>query len=88
MNDMGNSGFRTFDPAKEAGAEPPQPRGNSLRDRIMRGGSGAGGAPRPSPSGYVHQPQAVASDAHSQPVRETEPEQARAAQVDPTAAPE
>lgn len=85
---MGNSGFRTFDPAKEAGAEPPQPRGNSLRDRIMRGGSGAGGAPTPSPSGYVHQPQAVASDAHSQPVRETEPEQARAAQAEPTAAPE
>ena len=79
---MGNSGFRTFDPAKEAGAEPPQPRGNSLRDRIMRGGSGAGGAPTPSPSGYVHQPQAVASDAHSQPVRETEPEQAQAAQND------
>ncbi|WP_306087344.1 ATP-binding protein [Qipengyuania flava] len=88
MNDMGNSGFRTFDPAKEAGAEPPQPRGNSLRDRIMRGGSGAGGAPTPSPSGYVHQPQAVASDAHSQPVRETEPEQAQAAQAEPTAAPE
>ena len=85
---MGNSGFRTFDPAKEAGAEPPQPRGNSLRDRIMRGGSGAGGAPTPSPSGYVHQPQAVASDAHSQPVRETETEQARAAQAEPTAAPE
>ena len=85
---MGNSGFRTFDPAKEAGAEPPQPRGNSLRDRIMRGGSGAGGAPTLSPSGYVHQPQAVASDAHSQPVRETEPEQARAAQAEPTAAPE
>lgn len=85
---MGNSGFRTFDPAKEAGAEPPQPRGNSLRDRIMRGGSGAGGAPTPSPSGYVHQPQAVASDAHSQPVRETEPEQARAEQADPTATPE
>ncbi len=68
MNDMRSGNFRTFDPAREAGAEPPQPRGNSLRDRIRRAetapqpaapaqpDSAASGA-APSPSGYVHQPQ-------------------------------
>ena len=54
MNDMRSGGFRTFDPAKEAGAEPPQPRGNALRDRIRRAETSAAA---PSRSGYVHQPQ-------------------------------
>ena len=58
MTDMGNPNYRTFDPAKEAGAEPPQPRGNSLRDRIRRSeqGAGNGSAPVQSRSGYVHNP--------------------------------
>jgi hypothetical protein len=55
MNDMGNPNFRTFDPSKEDGAEPPQPRSNSLRDRIRR--SAEQSSPSMSPSGYVPQPQ-------------------------------
>ncbi len=56
MTDMGDQNFRTFDPAQEAGAEPPQPRGNSLRDRIRRSAEGSAGTPPVSPSGYVHRP--------------------------------
>ncbi|WP_247718165.1 ATP-binding protein [Qipengyuania proteolytica] len=68
MTDMGNPNFRTFDPAKEAGAEPPQPRGNSLRDRIRRSEQGAsiGGAPVQSRSGYVHNPQPSESQPEAQ----------------------
>ena len=54
MNDMHNRTFRTFDPAREEGAEPPQPRGNALRDRIRRTEAQPQGAV--SRSGYVHQP--------------------------------
>ncbi|WP_247712124.1 ATP-binding protein [Qipengyuania qiaonensis] len=57
MNDMGNTNFRTFDPSKEDGAEPPQARSNSLRDRIRRSAEQA--SPSISPSGYVPQPQAI-----------------------------
>ncbi|WP_247712912.1 ATP-binding protein [Qipengyuania intermedia] len=57
MNDMSKGNFRTFDPAKEDGAEPPQPRGNSLRDRIRRSEQSQQPAPAASRSGYVHQPQ-------------------------------
>ncbi|WP_279349547.1 ATP-binding protein [Erythrobacter litoralis] len=53
MNDMRSGSFRTFDPAQELGAEPPQPRSNTLRDRIRR----AEGQPVQSRSGYVHRPQ-------------------------------
>ncbi|MEX0341971.1 MAG: ATP-binding protein [Erythrobacter sp.] len=53
MNDMGNSNFRSFDPAKEEGAEPPQPRSSSLRDRIRRSAEQA--PPTASRSGYIHQ---------------------------------
>ena len=55
MNDMGNPISRTFDPAKEDGAEPPQSRSNSLRDRIRR--SGEQEPPAASRSGYVHKAQ-------------------------------
>ena len=58
MNDMSKGNFRTFDPAKEDGAEPPQPRGNSLRDRIRRSEQAQQPVPAVSRSGYVHQPQA------------------------------
>ncbi len=53
MTEMGNSNFRTFDPAREDGAEPPQPRSSSLRDRIRRSAEEV--PSRASPSGYVHQ---------------------------------
>ena len=53
---MGNGNFRTFDPSKEEGAEPPQPRGNSLRDRIRRTNEAFAPA-AVSRSGYIHQPQ-------------------------------
>ena len=56
MTDMGKPIYRTFDPSKETGAEPPEKHRRSLRDRIMRGGDAAAPAPVPSPSGYVHQP--------------------------------
>ncbi|HAV80287.1 MAG TPA: hypothetical protein DD790_03805, partial [Erythrobacter sp.] len=56
MTDMGKPIYRTFDPSKETGAEPPEKHRRSLRDRIMRGGDAAAPAPAPSPSGYVHQP--------------------------------
>ncbi|WP_341711125.1 helicase HerA domain-containing protein [Erythrobacter sp.] len=62
MTDMGNPNFRTFDPSKEAGAEPPQPRGNSLRDRIRRSEQSVS-QPAVSRSGYVHQPQQEAAPA-------------------------
>ncbi len=55
---MSKGNFRTFDPAKEDGAEPPQPRGNSLRDRIRRSEQAQQPAASASRSGYVHQPQA------------------------------
>ncbi len=61
MTDMGNPNFRTFDPSKEAGAEPPQPRGNSLRDRIRRSEQGSSPQPAVSRSGYVHNPEFTAS---------------------------
>jgi len=58
MNDMRSGNFRTFDPAREQGAEPPQPRGNALRDRIRRAESQpTGSQPSASRSGYVHQSQ-------------------------------
>ncbi|WP_226700248.1 ATP-binding protein [Qipengyuania gaetbuli] len=66
MNDMGSGNFRTFDPAKEEGAEPPQPRGNSLRDRIRRSEQAQAPAAAVSRSGYVHQPQQV-SEASPEP---------------------
>lgn len=59
MTDMGNPNHRTFDPAKEEGAQPPQPRGSSLRDRIRRSEQESGSAPSLSRSGYVHNPQPV-----------------------------
>ena len=63
MNDMGSGNFRTFDPAKEEGAEPPQPRGNSLRDRIRRSEQAQAPAAAVSRSGYVHQPQQASEPA-------------------------
>ncbi len=63
MNDMGSGNFRTFDPAKEEGAEPPQPRGNSLRDRIRRPEQAQAPAAAVSRSGYVHQPQQASEPA-------------------------
>tara|TARA_B100000929_G_scaffold87795_1_gene68660 strand:- start:2736 stop:4664 length:1929 start_codon:yes stop_codon:yes gene_type:complete len=66
MTEMGNPNYRTFDPAMEDGAEPPQPRSNSLRDRIRR--SAEQSAPYVSPSGYVHQPQPCADVTSDQPV--------------------
>ncbi|USA61767.1 DUF87 domain-containing protein [Qipengyuania citrea] len=66
MTEMGNPNYRTFDPAMEDGAEPPQPRSNSLRDRIRR--SAEQSAPYVSPSGYVHQPQSCADVTPDQPV--------------------
>ena len=66
MTEMGNPNYRTFDPAMEDGAEPPQPRSNSLRDRIRR--SAEQSAPYVSPSGYVHQPQPCADVTSGQPV--------------------
>ena len=69
MNDMRSGGFRTFDPAKEAGAEPPQPRGNALRDRIRRAEASTTGA-APSRSGYVHQPQEAAPVSEQKPAPE------------------
>ncbi|MCA0910711.1 ATP-binding protein [Qipengyuania gaetbuli] len=63
MNDMGSGNFRTFDPAKEEGAEPPQPRGNSLRDRIRRSEQAQAPAAAVSRSGYVHQLQQVSEPA-------------------------
>ena len=66
MTEMGNPNYRTFDPAMEDGAEPPQPRSNSLRDRIRR--SAEQSAPYVSPSGYVHQPQPCADVTPDQPV--------------------
>ena len=68
MNDMGSGNFRTFDPAKEDGAEPPQPRGNSLRDRIKRSELAQQPASGASRSGYVHEPQpAPEAQAEAQP---------------------
>ena len=66
MTEMGNPNYRTFDPAMEDGAEPPQPRSNSLRDRIRR--SAEQSAPYVSPSGYVHQPQPCSDVTSDQPV--------------------
>ena len=66
MTEMGNPNYRTFDPAMEDGAEPPQPRSNSLRDRIRR--SAEQSAPYVSPSGYVQQPQPCADVTSDQPV--------------------
>ena len=66
MTEMGNPNYRTFDPAREDGAEPPQPRSNSLRDRIRR--SAEQSAPYMSPSGYVHQPQPCADVTSDDPV--------------------
>ena len=66
MTEMGNPNYRTFDPAMEDGAEPPQPRSNSLRDRIRRSAEQSG--PYVSPSGYVHQPQPCADVTSDQPV--------------------
>ena len=66
MTEMGNPNYRTFDPAMEDGAEPPQPRSNSLRDRIRR--SAEQSAPYVSPSGYVHQPQPFPDVTPDQPV--------------------
>jgi hypothetical protein len=74
MNDTGNPDYRSFDPAQEDGAEPPQPRSNSLRDRIRRSAEQSS-APAVSPSGYVHQPQQPAAET-SQPEPEPEPQPA------------
>ncbi|MDG5750046.1 DUF87 domain-containing protein [Qipengyuania sp. XHP0211] len=69
MTDMGNPNHRTFDPAKEEGAQPPQPRGSSLRDRIRRSEQDSGAASSLSRSGYVHNPQPV----EQQPVADERP---------------
>ena len=74
MNDTGNPDYRSFDPAQEDGAEPPQPRSNSLRDRIRRSAEQSS-TPAVSPSGYVHQPQQPAAET-SQPEPEPEPQPA------------
>jgi hypothetical protein len=74
MNDTGNPDYRSFDPAQEDGAEPPQPRSNSLRDRIRRGAEQSS-APAVSPSGYVHQPQQPVAEM-SQPEPEAQPQPA------------
>tara|TARA_R110000751_G_scaffold2018_11_gene9268 strand:+ start:100693 stop:102669 length:1977 start_codon:yes stop_codon:yes gene_type:complete len=74
MNDTGNPDYRSFDPAQEDGAEPPQPRSNSLRDRIRRSAEQSS-APAVSPSGYVHQPQQPVAET-SQPEPEAQPQPA------------
>ncbi|MFT6472459.1 ATP-binding protein [Qipengyuania profunda] len=74
MNDTGNPDYRSFDPAQEDGAEPPQPRSNSLRDRIRRSAEQSS-APAVSPSGYVHQPQQPVAEI-SQPEPEGQPQPA------------
>ena len=74
MNDTGNPDYRSFDPAQEDGAEPPQPRSNSLRDRIRRSAEQSS-APAVSPSGYVHQPQQPVAEI-SQPEPEAQPQPA------------
>jgi hypothetical protein len=74
MNDTGNPDYRSFDPAQEDGAEPPQPRSNSLRDRIRRSAEQSS-APAVSPSGYVHQPQQPVAEM-SQPEPEAQPQPA------------
>ena len=74
MNDTGNPDYRSFDPAQEDGAEPPQPRSNSLRDRIRRSAEQSS-APGVSPSGYVHQPQQPVAEI-SQPEPEAQPQPA------------
>ncbi len=71
MTDLGHNNFRTFDPAKEEGAEPPQPRGASLRDRIRRSEQGAAesspyAAPTPPPAQIPKSPQ-------PQPVQQAQP---------------
>ena len=74
MNDTGNPDYRSFDPAQEDGAEPPQPRSNSLRDRIRRSAEQSS-APAVSPSGYVHQPPQPVAEL-SQPEPEAQPQPA------------
>ena len=74
MNDTGNPDYRSFDPAQEDGAEPPQPRSNSLRDRIRRSAEQSS-APAVSPSGYVHQPQQPVAEI-SQPEPKAQPQPA------------
>ncbi|MEH6682911.1 MAG: DUF87 domain-containing protein [Qipengyuania sp.] len=74
MNDTGNPDYRSFDPAQEDGAEPPQPRSNSLRDRIRRSAEQSS-APAVSPSGYVHQPQQPVAEM-GQPEPEAQPQPA------------
>ncbi|WP_234028177.1 ATP-binding protein [Qipengyuania aquimaris] len=88
MNDMSKGNFRTFDPAKEDGAEPPQPRGNSLRDRIRRSEQAQQPAPATSRSGYVHQPQAQPElEPPSASAQQEAPQEAAAPQQDHSPAP-
>ena len=69
MTDLGQTNFRSFDPSKEDGAEPPEPRSASLRDRIRRNVENSG--PAVSPSGYLHQPaQAPAAEPERSPPRQ------------------
>ncbi len=95
MTDMGDPNHRTFDPAKEAGARPPEPRGSSLRDRIRRSEQSSS-APSPiSRSGYVHTPpeaegEAGTSEPASPVDRVAEPSEERGAPAparEPAAAP-
>ena len=95
MTDMGKPIYRTFDPSKETGAEPPEKHRRSLRDRIMRGGDAAAPAPAPSPSGVrgrvekrAHQPLVPSPAARVCPIRggiawaeSLEKESARASKV-------
>ncbi len=82
MNDMGNHNFRTFDPSQEDGAEPPQPRGNSLRDRIRRNAKEV----VPSRSGYVPSPVPASAAQASSPPLVDDATEAGAAAPAPSAA--
>ena len=84
MNDLGKPNYRTFDPSQEDGAEPPQPRSASLRDRIRRNAETAG--PGVSPSGYVHQPPQTAAE--STPVEQPQPRPQAQAQAPAEPTPE
>ena len=78
---MGNGNFRTFDPSKEEGAEPPQPRGNSLRDRIRRTNESFA-PPVGSRSGYVHQPVTLPEAEMPSPLPAAEPAHVAEPQVE------
>ena len=77
MTDLGDHNFRTFDPSREEGAEPPQPRGASLRDRIRRTAETQDAAPGPSRSANLPPTEAPAQPRPA-PATDAPPPQSRA----------